>query len=162
MCFIRKGLDWVFTQEELRWLDDVMPEIHNRAKEDKEKEKEKEKEEELAMQNGTSDTSFNMNVVKVGINGTDSDICISDEMTKTSVWKHLIANESSPSLNSNSSSIKQPHKKHKSKSSGQAVSFYIDEEEKEHLLSDKKPEIEIVVDPPSRDHSDNEERDNKI
>lgn len=39
MCFIRKGLDWVFTQEELRWLDDVMPEIHNRAKEDKEKEK---------------------------------------------------------------------------------------------------------------------------
>lgn len=58
------------------------------------------------MQNGTSDTSFNMNVVKVGINGTDSDICISDEMTKTSVWKHLVANESSPSLNSNSSSIK--------------------------------------------------------
>lgn len=42
------------------------------------------------------------------------------------------------------------------------MSFYIDEEEKEHLLSDKKPEIEIVVDPPSRDHSDNEERDNKI
>lgn len=38
MCFIRKGLDWVFTQEELRWLDDVMPEIHYRAKEDKEKE----------------------------------------------------------------------------------------------------------------------------
>lgn len=60
------------------------------------------------------------------------------------------------------SSCRQHHKKHKSKSSGQAVSFYIDEEEKEHLLSDKKPEIEIVVDPPSRDHSDNEERDNKI
>lgn len=60
------------------------------------------------------------------------------------------------------SSCRQHNKKHKSKSSGQAVSFYIDEEEKEHLLSDKKPEIEIVVDPPSRDHSDNEERDNKI
>lgn len=60
------------------------------------------------------------------------------------------------------SSRRQHHKKHKSKSSGQAVSFYIDEEEKEHLLSDKKPEIEIVVDPPSRDHSDNEERDSKI
>lgn len=42
------------------------------------------------------------------------------------------------------------------------MSFYIDEEEKEHLLTDKKPEIEIVVDPPSRDHSDNEERDSKI
>lgn len=67
-----------------------------------------------------------------------------------------------PNKNSLLSSCRQPHKKHKSKSSGQAVSFYIDEEEKEHLLSDKKPEIEIVVDPPSRDHSDNEERDNKI
>lgn len=60
------------------------------------------------------------------------------------------------------SSCRQHHKKHKNKSSGQAVSFYIDEEEKEHLLTEKKPEIEIVVDPPSRDHSDNEERDNKI
>ena len=38
MCFIRKALDWFFTQDELRWLDDVMPEMHNRAKEDKEKE----------------------------------------------------------------------------------------------------------------------------
>lgn len=55
------------------------------------------------MQNGASTNSFNMNVVKVGINSNDSDICISDEMTKTSLWKSLVANESSPSLNSNSS-----------------------------------------------------------
>lgn len=40
--------------------------------------------------------------------------------------------------------------------------FYIDEEEKEYLLFDKKFEIEIVVDLSSRDYSDNEERDNKI
>lgn len=40
--------------------------------------------------------------------------------------------------------------------------FYIDEEEKEYLLFDKKFEIEIVVDFSSRDYSDNEERDNKI
>ncbi|XP_022327010.2 electroneutral sodium bicarbonate exchanger 1-like isoform X1 [Crassostrea virginica] len=160
MCFIRKALDWFFTQDELRWLDDVMPEMHNRAKEDKEKEEEKEKEQELAMQNGASTNSFNMNVVKVGINSNDSDICISDEMTKTSLWKSLVANESSPSLNSNSST--RHHKKQKSKSSGQGVSFYIDEEEKEHLLTNKNPDISIVVDPPSQEHSENEEQDGKI
>ena len=44
MCFVRKGLDYVFTQHELRWLDDIMPEAHKRAKEDaKIKEEETEK-----------------------------------------------------------------------------------------------------------------------
>jgi len=37
MCFIRKGLDWVFTRHELKWLDDIMPESHKREKEDKKK-----------------------------------------------------------------------------------------------------------------------------
>lgn len=37
MCFIRKGLDWVFTRHELRWLDDIMPESHKREKEEKRK-----------------------------------------------------------------------------------------------------------------------------
>lgn len=67
---------------------------------------EKEKEEELVMQNGIFDILFNMNVVKVGINGIDSDICIFDEMIKISVWKYLIVNEFFFFLNSNSSSIK--------------------------------------------------------
>ena len=25
MCFIRRGLDFIFTQEELHWLDDILP-----------------------------------------------------------------------------------------------------------------------------------------
>ncbi|VDQ13121.1 unnamed protein product [Trichobilharzia regenti] len=25
MCFIRKGLDFIFTQEELKWLDQILP-----------------------------------------------------------------------------------------------------------------------------------------
>ena len=37
MCFIRKALDWVFTQTELKWLDDIMPEISLREKDDKDK-----------------------------------------------------------------------------------------------------------------------------
>ena len=37
MCFIRKGLDWVFTRHELKWLDDIMPESHKREKEEDKK-----------------------------------------------------------------------------------------------------------------------------
>ena len=38
MCFIRKGLDSLFTQTELKWLDDIMPEMNRREKDDKERE----------------------------------------------------------------------------------------------------------------------------
>lgn len=37
MCFIRKALDYVFSQHELKWLDDIMPDAHKREKEDKKK-----------------------------------------------------------------------------------------------------------------------------
>lgn len=40
MCFIRKGMDKIFTQQELKWLDDIMPEVHRREKEDEEKKQE--------------------------------------------------------------------------------------------------------------------------
>ena len=40
MCFVRKAMDWVFSQEELRWLDDIMPEMHHRDKEDEAKKQE--------------------------------------------------------------------------------------------------------------------------
>lgn len=40
------------------------------------------------------------------------------------------------------------------------MSFYIDEEEKEHLLPKNTPEI--VVDPPSRDESEVDEKDSKM
>ena len=34
MCFVRKGMDYLFTQHELGWLDDLMPETNKREKED--------------------------------------------------------------------------------------------------------------------------------
>jgi len=37
MCFVRKGLDYVFTRHELKWLDDIIPESHKREKEEKKK-----------------------------------------------------------------------------------------------------------------------------
>ncbi len=39
MCFVRKGLDWVFTRHELTWLDDIMPEHHKKEKEEKKKQR---------------------------------------------------------------------------------------------------------------------------
>jgi hypothetical protein len=42
MCFVRKGMEKIFTQEELKWLDDIMPEVHKRAKEDALKRQDKE------------------------------------------------------------------------------------------------------------------------
>jgi len=36
MVFIRKGLDYVFTQAELKCLDDIMPETSKREKDDEE------------------------------------------------------------------------------------------------------------------------------
>lgn len=36
MVFIRKALDFVFTQAELKWLDDIMPEVSKREKDDEE------------------------------------------------------------------------------------------------------------------------------
>lgn len=47
MCFVRKALDYVFTQHELKWLDDIMPESHKREKEDKKKLAEQEAREQV-------------------------------------------------------------------------------------------------------------------
>jgi hypothetical protein len=40
MCFVRKAMDYLFTQHELSWLDDIMPETNKREKEDKQKQEE--------------------------------------------------------------------------------------------------------------------------
>lgn len=42
MCFVRKGLDKIFIQEELKWLDDIMFEVYKRVKEDELKRQDKE------------------------------------------------------------------------------------------------------------------------
>ena len=46
-CFVRKAMDYIFTQRELKWLDDIMPEATTREKEDREKRKNSSDEEEV-------------------------------------------------------------------------------------------------------------------
>ncbi|XP_069108759.1 sodium bicarbonate cotransporter 3-like [Argopecten irradians] len=177
MCFVRKGMDWMFTQTELKWLDDIMPESHSRAKEDakkKEKEDDANQEGEASMlidPNKYSDGHVNLplqtgNFINIPVDrvtvGMEMEpVNISEEMAKTTLWKTIVANESSPNLlgesvkNHKSRSPDDDHHghhKHKSSKKKMPVQFYIDDEEKEQLLEEKpsKPaKIEIVVDPPS-------------
>ncbi|XP_033728652.1 sodium bicarbonate cotransporter 3-like isoform X2 [Pecten maximus] len=180
MCFVRKGMDWIFTQTELQWLDDIMPESHSRAKEDakkKEKEQDGNQEEEASMLIDPNKYSaghvnlplqtgnfINIPVDRVTVGMEMEPVNISEEMAKTTLWKTIVANESSPNLQGDSfknHKSRSPdddynshsHHKHKSsKKNKMPVQFYIDDEEKEQLLDEKprKPaKIEIVVDPPS-------------
>lgn len=48
MVFIRKALDFVFTQAELKWLDDIMPEVSKREKDDEELKKHEDVSQKLA------------------------------------------------------------------------------------------------------------------
>ncbi|WAR10779.1 S4A10-like protein [Mya arenaria] len=153
MCFIRKGLDWVFTQTELKWLDDIMPEISLREKDDKLLQKEQADKEQ--------------------------DVNISEEVARCSIWKNLQSIErggSDPSLASNNSLLsgngnsKRKHKKRHKKDNGRdvkglptipssptgkapgrtgmGVAFYIDEEDSEKDEKDGligAPEIKLCI-----------------
>uniref|UniRef100_A0A8D0KP72 Anion exchange protein n=1 Tax=Salvator merianae TaxID=96440 RepID=A0A8D0KP72_SALMN len=83
LVFVRKLMDLFFTKRELSWLDDLMPESKKKKLEDAEKEEEQSM---LAMEEeGT---------VHLPLEGQYRDdpsiINISDEMSKTAVWKTLL------------------------------------------------------------------------
>ncbi|KAK3103933.1 hypothetical protein FSP39_023011 [Pinctada imbricata] len=173
MCFIRKGMDKIFTQTELKWLDDVMPESHKRKKEEDGK---GEEEIEMTGPDGSNSVMVPLdggNVLNIPVNmttsATDQSFNISEEMAKTSLWKNMMNND----MNNKSNSPTKPRKRNKGnhrdyspsdalptipssptemdqkdKKKGKKPFFYIDEEEKEQLLH-KPPQI--VVDPPSYD-----------
>ena len=42
-------MDWIFTQRELKWLDDIMPEAAKKAKEDEKKKLAEMEEEEVSL-----------------------------------------------------------------------------------------------------------------
>ncbi|XP_078259935.1 sodium-driven chloride bicarbonate exchanger-like isoform X1 [Rhinoraja longicauda] len=85
LVFIRKLMDFIFTKRELSWLDDLMPESKKKKLEDEEKE-----EEQIML------TLAEEGTIQLPLEGTyrhdPSDINISDEMAKTSVWKALPMN----------------------------------------------------------------------
>ncbi|MGH0147302.1 UNVERIFIED_CONTAM: hypothetical protein FKN15_014600 [Acipenser sinensis] len=92
LVFIRKLLDFFFTNRELSWLDDLMPES-KKKKEDDKKKKEKEKAEQLLTVDETMQIPFEGgNLLKIPVkslkcSSDPSVVNISDEMAKTAVWK---------------------------------------------------------------------------
>uniref|UniRef100_A0A8C5BGQ8 Anion exchange protein n=1 Tax=Gadus morhua TaxID=8049 RepID=A0A8C5BGQ8_GADMO len=73
LVFIRKLLDFCFTKRELSWLDDLIPESRKKREDDKKK-----REKEVGGARGGERSSADPSVVN-----------ISNEMSKTSLWKAL-------------------------------------------------------------------------
>jgi len=91
MCFIRKGLDYVFTQHELKWLDDIMPDMHKREMEKKRKQLMLEAERAAGEDSGRMAIEESLDTK----NPTQYGINISDEMTKTAIWQDMEYREKS-------------------------------------------------------------------
>ncbi|XP_053386313.1 electrogenic sodium bicarbonate cotransporter 1-like isoform X3 [Mercenaria mercenaria] len=109
MCFIRKALDYLFTQTELKWLDDIMPEISKREKDDKELEiQEKQDEYETLLDPKNANPEVNQrpqaSIINLAINGGNdsfiNQVNITEEVAKCQIWKNLQSNEHQGSTDS--------------------------------------------------------------
>ncbi|XP_022249295.1 electroneutral sodium bicarbonate exchanger 1-like, partial [Limulus polyphemus] len=101
MIGVRKLLDFVFTQRELKILDDVMPESTKRKREDKKKEKEKLKKAVMGKEscNNFAIPLANGSILKVPLVKfkEDTELCnpdkptikISEQLPKTGLWQSI-------------------------------------------------------------------------
>uniref|UniRef100_A0A668TML7 Anion exchange protein n=1 Tax=Oreochromis aureus TaxID=47969 RepID=A0A668TML7_OREAU len=97
LVFIRKLLDFFFTNRELSWLDDLMPESKKKTEDDKKK---KAREKLVKLIHRFSKQMVLNTLLCVFISDTDPLVVnISDEMAKTAVWK---------AVNSSAESCVQP------------------------------------------------------
>ncbi|XP_015263177.1 PREDICTED: electroneutral sodium bicarbonate exchanger 1 [Gekko japonicus] len=110
LVFVRQVMDFCFSKRELSWLDDLMPESKKKNLEDAENKAISDEESEKMMENGQQ-TVIEIPVVNTNylvVPGTEAmtrnmssrnnnradpaDINISDEMSKTTVWKTITMN----------------------------------------------------------------------
>ncbi|KAL1124567.1 hypothetical protein AAG570_001191 [Ranatra chinensis] len=100
MIGIRKALDLIFTQRELKILDDVMPETIKRTEED-------ERELEMQEKDGPSYDNLqiplaNGNIIKIPL----ASINISEEVNKTGIWKQVNSGKADKKKNTGKNMIK--------------------------------------------------------
>ncbi|XP_068948627.1 electroneutral sodium bicarbonate exchanger 1 [Petaurus breviceps papuanus] len=101
LVFVRKVMDLCFSKRELSWLDDLMPESKKKKLDDAKKKAKEEEEDEKMLEMGPD--KFPLESRKLlsspGRNNNfrcdPSEINISDEMPKTTVWKALSMNTGS-------------------------------------------------------------------
>nr|XP_033792705.1 electroneutral sodium bicarbonate exchanger 1 isoform X2 [Geotrypetes seraphini] len=103
LVFVRKVMDFCFSNRELSWLDDLMPESKKKKLEDA-KNKTKQEEEDEKMLEVVENKGIHLQMERKtllsspGKNNSrcdPSEINISDEMPKTTVWKALSMNTES-------------------------------------------------------------------
>ncbi|KAK6166316.1 hypothetical protein SNE40_023043 [Patella caerulea] len=96
-CFVRKALDYVFPSQELKWLDDLMPDAAKKAKEDALNENEEEAESlidgydkmaAMKLQQEKLGEKFAPHMIRRGSVDTER-VNISEEMSKTAIWLKL-------------------------------------------------------------------------
>ncbi|GCB73043.1 hypothetical protein scyTo_0002315 [Scyliorhinus torazame] len=111
LVFVRKLMDLCFLKRELSWLDDLMPESKKKKLDDAKKVKE-DGESEKMLEPGDSGVQLPMesrkllqSPVKSNVYRCDpSEINISDEMSKSTVWKALSMNTESNKTKDNTTS----------------------------------------------------------
>ncbi|XP_042200107.1 electroneutral sodium bicarbonate exchanger 1 isoform X3 [Callorhinchus milii] len=103
LVFVRKLMDICFLKRELSWLDDLMPESKKKKLDDANKVKDDEESEKMLEPGGDGNVQLPMesrkllqSPVKSNVYRCDpSEINISDEMSKSTVWKALSMNTES-------------------------------------------------------------------
>ncbi|XP_076966835.1 electroneutral sodium bicarbonate exchanger 1 isoform X2 [Tamandua tetradactyla] len=98
LVFVRKVMDLCFSKRELSWLDDLMPESKKKKLDDAKKKAKEEEEAEKMLEMGGEKFSLESRKLlsspgkNISFRCDPSEINISDEMPKTTVWKALSMN----------------------------------------------------------------------
>ncbi|XP_070989992.1 sodium bicarbonate cotransporter 3-like [Oncorhynchus clarkii lewisi] len=96
LVFIRKLLDLCFTNRELSWLDDLMPESKKKKEDDKKKKAKEEAQRLLDVEEGITHPCDGPGILKtLKVSLDPSMVNISDEMAKTANWKSVSMNSDS-------------------------------------------------------------------
>ncbi|XP_015786320.1 sodium-driven chloride bicarbonate exchanger isoform X3 [Tetranychus urticae] len=128
---VRKCLDLIFTQRELKLLDDIMPDsVRRKAEEDKEDDDDSKGDDSNMISNeslgNVAIPLANGNILKIPVNkfNAEPDQCninITEQLAKSGTWKSIDQNQKSKSNKENKESSKDKEKekdKEKDKSSG--------------------------------------------
>ena len=149
-CFVRKAMEKIFSMDELKWLDDLMPESSRKKKED-ELLKTNEDDDEIETDSLLGAEKRRLQELKraydqgdkFGIRAPPSQdrVNITEEVNKTGIWLQ-VRRDSMPVIRdpdqSNGGSVVQNRKK---KHSTEKTSFFISEEDKGHLKEENEDDM---------------------
>ncbi|THD24668.1 Anion exchange protein [Fasciola hepatica] len=87
MCFIRKGLDFIFTQNELKYLDDILP--GSKARKSNRSVFRVSSVPDMPNKDGKHIASSNLALEQVPFRSEEKRINITEEVSKTAIWRQL-------------------------------------------------------------------------